>query len=56
MVVAGLPGPPISFGTDRLAATEPSLASVWPLRPPVAVAVAANSGLILSMGSSFLCQ
>jgi len=44
-----LPGPPISFGTERSALTEPSLASVWPLRPPVAVAIAVKSGLILSM-------
>ena len=34
----------------------PSLDSVWPLRPPVAVAVAVNSGLILSMGSVLLLQ
>src|SRR5205823_1197089 len=49
--VPALPGPPISFGTDRSAFTVPSLAWEWPLRPPVAVAVAVNSGLILSMMS-----
>src|SRR5256885_17000910 len=31
----------------------PSLVSVWPLRPPMAVAVAVKSGLILSMDVSF---
>src|ERR1700716_3330684 len=39
----------MAFGTDRSALTIPSLDSVWPLRPPVAVAVAVNSGLILSI-------
>ena len=39
----------MAFGTDRSAFTDPSLASVCPLRPPVAVAVAVKSGLILSM-------
>ena len=45
-MVPGLPGPPICFGTERSTATEWSLASVRPLQPPVAVAVAVNSGLI----------
>jgi hypothetical protein len=49
---AGLPGPPIACGTDRSALTIPSLDSVCPLRPPVAVAVAVKSGLILSMVDS----
>ncbi len=39
----------MAFGTERSALTEPSLAWVWPLRPPVAVAVAVKSGLIVSM-------
>src|SRR5262249_6191440 len=34
---------------DRSAFTIPSSDSVCPLRPPVAVAVAVNSGLIVSM-------
>jgi len=33
----------MAFGTDRSALTDPSLASVRPLRPPVAVAVAVKS-------------
>jgi hypothetical protein len=45
----GLACPPIAFGTDRSARTEPSLASVWPFLPPVAVAVAVNRGLMVSM-------
>jgi hypothetical protein len=49
VVVFGFPGPPIAFGTERSAPTDPSLASVWPLRPPIAVAVAVKSGLIVSM-------
>jgi hypothetical protein len=44
-----LPGPPIDFGTERFAFTDPSLASVCPFRPPVAVAVAVNNGLIESI-------
>src|SRR4030095_1429562 len=47
VAVSGLPGPPIAFGTERSALTEPSLASVCPLRPPIAVAVAVKSGLIV---------
>ena len=39
----------MAFGTERSALTEPSLAWVWPFRPPVAVAVAVNSGLMVSM-------
>src|SRR5512135_2738087 len=38
--------PPISFGTDSWTSTEPSDAREWPLRPPVAVAVAVYRGLI----------
>jgi hypothetical protein len=41
----GLPGPLIAFGTDRSPFTTPSSDSAWPLRSPVAVAVAVNSGL-----------
>src|SRR5467141_3168811 len=42
---------------DQGAVTTPSLASVWPLRPPTAVAVAVKSGLILSLGvSPSLCR
>jgi hypothetical protein len=47
VTVPGLPGPPIAFGTERSALTKPSFDSVCPLRPPMAVAVAVKSGLIL---------
>jgi hypothetical protein len=40
------------LGRSVEALTEPSLASVWPFRPPVAVAVAVKSGLMVSMKSS----
>jgi hypothetical protein len=51
---ARLTRPTMAFGTDRSAFTEPSLASVCPLRPPVAIAVAVKSGLILSMAQPLL--
>ena len=38
----------MAFGTERSALTEPSLAWVC-VRPPLAVAVAVKSGLIVSM-------
>src|SRR5262245_50923452 len=56
VLVPGLPGPPMAFGTDRSAFTVPSAASVCPLRPPVAVAVAVKSGLIASIGVSRLAS
>src|SRR5215469_14487845 len=34
VAVSGLPGPPIVFGTERLALTKPSLVSVCPSTPP----------------------
>ncbi|QLP96513.1 MAG: hypothetical protein HZY79_02585 [Rhodoblastus sp.] len=37
------------MGTDKSALTEPSAAAVCPLRPPVAVALAVNTGLIASV-------
>src|SRR5258708_33434487 len=45
----------MAFGTGRSALTGPWLASVCPLRPPVAVAVAVKSGFILSMAVSLEC-
>ena len=45
---SGLAGPPIA-SAERSARTEPSLALVRPLRPPVAVAAAVKSGLMESM-------
>jgi hypothetical protein len=54
--VLGFPGPPIAFGTDRSARTEPSLASVWPFLPPVAVAVAVNKGFIVSIAELLLAD
>src|SRR5690242_11923685 len=39
----------MSFGTERSMLTRPSLDWVWPLRPPVALAVVVKSGLILSI-------
>jgi hypothetical protein len=56
VVVLGFPGPPIAFGTDRSARTEPSLASVWPFLPPVAVAVAVNKGFIVSIAELLLAD
>src|SRR5262249_36260193 len=49
VVVPGLPGPPMAFGTERSALTKPSLAWVWPFRPPVAVAAAVESGFMVCM-------
>src|ERR1700730_15577975 len=40
VAAAGRPGPPISLGSESSALTTPSLVSVCPLRPPIAVAVA----------------
>ena len=45
----GFAWPTHFLGPERSAVTMPSLDSVCPLRPPVAVAVAVKSGLILSM-------
>jgi hypothetical protein len=45
--VPGRPGPPISLRTDKLTLTEWSVVSDWPLRPPVLMAVAVTSGLIM---------
>src|SRR5262249_6731222 len=42
----------MALGTERSTLTMPSSDSVRPLRPPIAVAVAVKSGLILSMASS----
>jgi hypothetical protein len=49
VVVPGLPGPPMDLGTERSTLTSPSLDCVWPLRPPLAVAVAVYKGLMISM-------